>query len=819
MRRMQTESVLKGIYLGLLLFAAIHESNWQELVRVVLLTLAGLAIAGLLAGWRKLSEGYSARGRLAAFAFFVLLESPELVYGGILIGMTVGAISLRQTDGSSWSLGVLAATGAVLGVLWRLLRRVRNSWTRIGLGLGLAALISAGVLLWSGMFGELGERLGLTNPVRNPTIFAVQLLLGIPLFYVLVFAGREDESEAEIGAMSALLGLGIAMLAPQSSSIQTTGFIIALMIYFWYALQVLPGLRVFKWVVRGLSYESIARHRQAILSFQSALRLDPRNKLARQGLWSVHRSLDLGQLAGDAETLSVLDVDMCLERAGALLVEAGPDSARLQEARRLLELVLSQRPALRAVVHYWRAVANTHERQFNEAAAELEQVLDPSTYLPDDRCRKAILLPAWQLAVRLHPELARRVGTPQLAIPGRRMEAIAAVERHLAEHNEDADVWGFKRVLYQDLVEAEYDAAAGPDGQAPEFDHGYAHQVGLALIGDPERWQRGCEFLRVAARGLPAHGPSIFCAIAQAYQKHGEGQKAWDGFEQAQRAGRAVGAKNLANDERQAYFAAVKILGDAALAHNRLDLAVENYQLYAEYERAGLETLRTLADLHERRGDPLAALRVTEQALLYNARDKDFLARKDRYYYSVLPADLRARLESIRGGFDVPYCIKKARVLLDAKNWDLETLDWAQHLAELALVVQPANVLAKVQVARARLRRGEKEEAVTILEELRGAKPESFASGEDEEGWYLACKLLGELYLYDLARPDLALECFQAYRQSAKSGADTVYKMGQAYEQLGDRSRAAKFYKHVVAFEGHPLAPDAHEALHRLEAK
>ena len=55
--------------------------------------------------------------------------------------------------------------------------------------------------------------------------------------------------------------------------------------------------------------------------------------------------------------------------------------------------------------------------------------------------------------------------------------------------------------------------------------------------------------------------------------------------------------------------------------------------------------------------------------------------------------------------------------LLDSKNWDLDTLDWAQHLAELARVVQPEGLAAKVLVARARLRRGEKEGAVALLEE------------------------------------------------------------------------------------------------------
>jgi hypothetical protein len=39
-----------------------------------------------------------------------------------------------------------------------------------------------------------------------------------------------------------------------------------------------------------------------------------------------------------------------------------------------------------------------------------------------------------------------------------------------------------------------------------------------------------------------------------------------------------------------------------------------------------------------------------------------------------------------------------------------------------------------------------------------------------------------------------------------------------AYENLGDRGRAVKCYQRVVAFEAHPLAPEAHEALQRLQA-
>jgi tetratricopeptide (TPR) repeat protein len=256
------------------------------------------------------------------------------------------------------------------------------------------------------------------------------------------------------------------------------------------------------------------------------------------------------------------------------------------------------------------------------------------------------------------------------------------------------------------VTETEYVAAAGSDQAAAEFDHGYSQQIGLALINDPARWQRGGEYLRMAARGLPAVGPSLFSQIAHAHERAGNHEGALHNYELAKRAGRSVGPKALGEEDQRAYFQAVKLLADNAQARGELGAAIENYHLFSEFERSGLETLRTLADLYERKGDPLSALRMTDQALIYDGKDKDLLERKDRYYYSVLPDDLRARLDSVRSGFDVGYCLRKARSLLDSRPTDLDVLDWAQHLAQLASVVESDSRNAKVLVARCRLRAG-----------------------------------------------------------------------------------------------------------------
>jgi tetratricopeptide (TPR) repeat protein len=645
------------------------------------------------------------------------------------------------------------------------------------------------------------------------------LLLGIPLFYLLTFASMVEETEVEMAAICAALGVGLWILGEQladtSPNFKFIALALPLVLYFVYTRRVLPGLRVFKHVLRGISYANVGRYRPALLSLNRALQLDPNNALAAEQLWSVHRQMDLTQVMHDPETLALVNFELCLERVAWLLLQVKPTADQLAEAHRLLDLVAGQRPEMRPRSDYWQAVALCHERHYDLAAEALTNVLASTPYAADNPHRRAILVQAWQLALVLHPEMIRRVGTPQLIQPGRRMEAIAAVERRLATHADDSAAWDLKRLLYNDLTEAEYLEAAGPDRPAEHFDHEYCRQLGLALITDANRWERGGEYLRMAARGLTNLGPGLYVQIAKASERAGNFKGVWQNYELAKRAGRAAGPKNLAPEERQLYFAVVKALADDAMKHDEVENAIENYRLYTEYERAGLETYRNLAELHERNKDPWAALHATEQGLVYDKTDNDLLERRDRYYYSVMPDELQKRYEDVRKWFDVDYCIEKARWVLDRQGGELDLLDWADHLVQLAQVARPESLMVRVLRARLLRRRGEIEEAVRLLEEVRANKPEKFPSNEEEEAWYLSCRLLGDLYLNE--KPDVAVQCFQEFRKSPKSGADTLYKLGVAYENLGDRAQAVKCYRQVIGFDGHPLAGEAQDALQRLQ--
>jgi tetratricopeptide (TPR) repeat protein len=634
----------------------------------------------------------------------------------------------------------------------------------------------------------------------------------------LTLAGLAEESEIEIAAVCAALGVGLWVIGESASdslspNFKTVVLVLPIALYFLYTRRIMPGLRVFKHVLRGISYSKVGRYRPALISLRRALELEPKNQLAQEALWRIHQEMDFTQLVNDPDTLAVVNFELCLDRVSWLLLQDKPRPEQIQEAHRLMGLVESQRPALGPRCHYWRAVAYTHQGNFDDAAAALESVLLPPEQ--DTAQRRAVLFPAWQLAVMLHPELKRRVGTPMLAMPGRRMEAIAAVERQLAVKADDAPAWDLKRLFYSELTEHDYDSAAAPGKPAAELDHEYVHQLGLALIDDRDRWQRGCEYLRMAARGLPLKAPALYIQMGKAHERAGDPLGMWQQYDHAMQTGRAVDPKNLPDEDRQALFAAVKQLGDHVRTTGDIDKSLECYKFHSQSERAGIETWRTLAELFEQKNDILTALHCTEHALSYDSKDKSLLERKDRYYYSITPAQVRERRESIHLWFDADYCKEKARwVLQKGDTSDLNLLDWAGHLAELAQAYDGSSISARVLRARVERIRGDTEKTLALLEEVRGNKPEKFATNEEEEAWFLTHRILGEMYVDE--KPDQAVLCLQEFRKSPKSGANTLYNLGRAYENLGDRNRAMRCYEQVVAFEGNPLVYDARDALDRL---
>src|SRR5262249_10989885 len=157
-----------------------------------------------------------------------------------------------------------------------------------------------------------------------------------PFFYLLTFAGRAEESEVEVGAVAMMLGLGTLLWDPQMPGVRVGALVIAGAFYYVYTTSYLGLIRVFKHTMRGITYASAGRHAMALRTFRRALDLDPKNKLAREGYWDVHRSLDLVKAAKDPELVGLVDSGLCLDRAGGLLLEARPTPTQVQEALNLL---------------------------------------------------------------------------------------------------------------------------------------------------------------------------------------------------------------------------------------------------------------------------------------------------------------------------------------------------------------------------------------------------------------------------------------------------------------------------------------------------
>jgi tetratricopeptide (TPR) repeat protein len=854
----RNEYILKGAFLGLWVFVALQVAVDRDAVRVDLPWVLGWVAAGLAVGLTlatvvQLRRGLRPSQNWAAFPLLVLLESPKFVYGGIVFGLAAGVLSGREfaepvsgpiagwfgltfqdirhlttsalpsddpakgNKPGDWLLFCLLG-GVLLGLGLYRFRQVEDPRWRFGMGIGVAALMVYLASEYVARLPGFAERDARFN-------LGVYILLGLPFFYLLTFCGEAEESEAEIMTICAALGIALHLMGIGGASVAigpAVPFLLPVTIYFVYATRVLPGLRVFKHTLRGYSYLNIGRLREALYYFRRALVWGPNNALARQGMLRLHHGLTLTALDRDPDLIEALDFELCLDRAAGLLIrgDRAPTADERAEATRFLELVEKKKPPYQARVDYLRAVERTHARDYDGAATTLKLLLNPETPGYHGGVRKRVLFEAWNLAVTWHPEITKRVGWHELELPGRRVEAIGAVERRLAAEPQDSTAQELRTTFYSQLTEREFvDAAA--TALPTDFNYDYVEQLGLALVdeADPDRRERGMGYLHIAGRGLPARGPGIFKKLADLYEKLGEADNARRSLETAKKCGQAVGPGNLDRDQRDIYFAALRKLADLAEARGDSEAAIDDLRLYLEGGgRNELETYRKLAELYARAQGVvpnaiLNAVLMVETGLTYNSTDADLLKKKDSYYYSVTPELLQANREKVAGFFDVAYCVRKAMGILNSKSEDLDLLDWATHLAKLATIIQPTSNGVRVVTARCLLRRGERDAGISMLEDVRESKK---GSGDEEDSWYAATKILGQLYLDELNRPDLAVKAFADYQEYGKSGADTLYQLARSYEALGDTANAVKFYKAVTVYEEHPRYWDAKDALRRL---
>jgi tetratricopeptide (TPR) repeat protein len=118
-------------------------------------------------------------------------------------------------------------------------------------------------------------------------------------------------------------------------------------------------------------------------------------------------------------------------------------------------------------------------------------------------------------------------------------------------------------------------------------------------------------------------------------------------------------------------------------------------------------------------------------------------------------------------------------------------------------------------LGRALARLGDRDGAVAEWEKVRTNKPSNWVEGESDEAWQRANQALGDAYL-EMGRYQDAIDCLEDFRKSSRSGANTLFKLGQAHEGLGQFRQARKHYREVEGFEGNPLVWQAREALDRI---
>ena len=812
MRAHVLEYFLKGIFLGLAIYGSLQAGRLETPTYLTFLLLNGVAWAGLFVAF--IAGVISQRAQLkvglknpAAFILFLILENSSKIFDGILLGTAIGVFVAVPSD--SKLLISCVGLGGTLGLSFFSIRKVKVPNIRLGIIFAVAAGLCAAIAYF------LGVTPWNENPLilPHPQLFSLQLIAFLPLFYILTFCGIAEESEVEIGAFSSLLGIALGILTMEHVPLRTLGFLAPIVLFFVYTMRILPALRILKHVFRGMSFAKLGQQKNALMAFKRALQLDPQNNLARNNYWKLHADLDPIKLETDPETMALVDCDLCLDRVESLLVSGKPSDDKVAEALRLLSLVEKLKPSLNDGTRYWRAVLALHDKNFVGAAAILLKNLN-NYHVSEEQLAGKYLYPSWSLALAGHPEMKSRVGFPLLTDAAIKMNAIAAVERHIAQEKDDQAAWGIKRFLYTDMTSKIF--FQNPPRSIADFDFMFVKDLGLALLEQQKELARGAEYLDIAVAGLPQHAPFLMVQVGKAFAQQGQEAEAESYFEKAVAMGRKSGHKNLQDQDRLAYFSALKFLADSYLHRKDTDKAIEYYHLFAQFERSGVETLRTLATLHEEKGEALAALRAVEQALIYQPDEKDLIARKDRYLYSITVEELTANKELLAKGFDVDYCMKRAKGILESKLDGPDWIDVARHLSNLAMVFAPESIQARTLYAKALLRHGDRTEAKEILEQVRDPKPGSFSSSDDEDSWYGSCQVLGDIYM-ELDEFEKAVACFQDFKKSPKSGARTWLKLGIALEKLNDTKKAIACYEQATAYEGNPFAREAQEALYRLK--
>ena len=814
-RMLPSELLVKGVFLGLVFHAArllglADHACWRELGLLVA-TSAGGWVAGAL-----VTLGRKRPGTIGNRLILGLLEDGWLPQAGLLVGMGAGILAFAHpvgdADTAGWLVG-LTVTGAMLGFVFGILQQVPSRAARLGVGAALGLLLVAGMGLALGLWGPEG----FTRVRPAGCVVAGLWLLAAAILHTgLVVASQEPESEAELGCVTtALPGLGVYLASGAAGWGLGLGFLIPTLAYLLLGEGIAGRIRLGKLLTRARLNMAAGNWRAALGCSSRALGIDPVNPRALADFWRLTSKLDTDELLADTKARSLVRAERCLEWVGRRLA-SNPGPGGLAECDRMLNLVEKLDPPLIPQAEYWRVVADLHAGRSGEAAERCRLLLQTGEgqATGDNPALEQARRQVWLLALAWNDRLRPEVAEPLLRQrPGALLEAWETVEQALEADPENTRL----RTAWRSLVEQLDEARHGPllEKVSPAVDWRRVEGLGVGMLEDPNRRARGCELVRLAARANPGTSPSSLIAVARALQSSGDEAAGIDHFRRAVHLGHRQGPANLAAEDRELYWRAVKYLAEVEEHRENWPEAARMWGLYTENDRSGLETLRKLAELHEKMGDPAQALRAVEKGLLYSSKDADLLERRERYLWSITPEQVQQAPETFKGIIDPSFCAERARKVLDSNQSDPEWVRFAEHLLRLALLVRPDHLPSRQMLGRALTRLGDREGAVAQWEKVRADKPSNWVEGESDEAWQRANQALGDAYL-EMGRYQDAIDCLEDFRKSSKSGANTLFKLGQAHEGLGQYRQARKHFREVEGFEGNPLVWQAREALERI---
>ncbi|QDU64828.1 Tetratricopeptide repeat protein [Planctomycetes bacterium Pan216] len=802
----------KGAFLGLavLVVAGVQTISESAMLLVASVVLMLATMVGLSWWSRRKAPDVpkSMQQNMLASLVLAILEHPGSIYVAVLAVMLVAVLFLGWP---LWAPLVAVVVGGLFGWGLHLFLRLdpkTRRWTAIGFVVVVAA--AAGFLAYLG--GEM-----LAERFETSIAGGVATLVVVLLFSLMVLAGRGEESELEIGILALGLALALANLQLPIAA-QRLVLLVPLALFVIYCERARKSFIVLKQVIRGLHDEQSGQLGQALIWYRRALAIDPKSEMARNGSWRVHRGIDLRNVTENQELLEMVDPVECLDRARSLLDRRDPSGEELEEAGQLLDIVAHRRDDVPLTIGYERLRVLLAQRRGDEALRVATQLVvrRPSATFEIPNHEAEALFLVWAELTK-HPLLAGPGGLALLDSGQHLLAFLASVERRLEQRPDDADAASFKAFLYPKVTLELYEKFlhASPGESLDWFDFRAMRDLGRRRLEEENDLAGAADATRVAETGLTQERLSLWKRLAEIEERRGS-DEAWRWRERIRDFGREVGVSRLSTVEQSAFYDAVRQLAERAHAAGEIEAAIEHYELYADAPTSGQRTLRLLKSLHEERGDRLAAIRPVELALAYQLSDaekKEWLAEKHRLYRDITPPEVQSRLVAVERFFDFWYCFREAKRLLE-QDADLELVKHYLELAALggSRLVPQVNYL----LGRINYRQEAYTDAAACLEQVVQARPERFASSEDEEIYFSSCRLLGDLYLDRLDDPDRAVECYLIYKDYLKSGAETLFRLGCAYERSGRPKNARKWYDMVLVYPGHPRASDAKEALARL---